>query len=267
MHTTVFDEFCRIVYEKSGISLNESKEAMLSARLGKRVRELGLRDCEEYLEFLRQDATGDETVQLLDMVSTNVTSFFREPAHFAFMKDIVAGWLKAGQTRFRFWSAASSTGEEPYSMAMTFLELAGGRAVDAKILATDISTRVLLAAREGRYDGKKIDGVPPLLRERYFHCVRHPGATAFTVRPDVREMVTFARINLAAPPFVMRGPFDVVFCRNVMIYFDEGVRSRLLDEIHRLLRPGGYLLVGHAESLSAQGKAFRSLKPSIYLKA
>ena len=174
--------------------------------------------------------------------------------------------MEEGQDRFRIWSAASSTGEEPYTIAMTVLEAAGGRRIDFKVLATDLSTRVLGFAREGVYEAKRLEGVRPGLRDAYFERTQAGEAPAYRVRPILRQTVVFQRINLAETPYVMKGPFDAIFCRNVMIYFDEEVRKRLLGEMLRLLRPSGYLLVGHSESLAVLATQFKSVKPSVYLK-
>jgi chemotaxis protein methyltransferase CheR len=262
----VYEKLRQIVYEKSGITLTGSKEALVTSRLSKRLHSLDLPDFQAYLRLLLSDEGEKEVVHLLDAISTNVTSFYREREHFDLLGSILSRWADEGQTRFRVWSAAASTGEEPYSLAITAREALENCSVDLRILATDISMRVLGVAMQGTYDAKAVDPVPPVLRERYFERCRDGGQVSFTVRPSIRDPITFCRLNLAVTPFVMKGPFDVVFCRNVMIYFDEKVRKGLLSEIYRLLRPGGYLMVGHAESLAAQTTAFRALRPSIYIK-
>ncbi|MEN6624718.1 MAG: CheR family methyltransferase [Candidatus Sumerlaeia bacterium] len=265
MEASTFNRFRSIVYEHSGIALGEGKEALVSARIGKRLRALNIADHKAYLKYVEQDASGEEIVQLLDAISTNVTHFFREPAHFDFVKETVAVWAGQGQTRMRFWSAACSTGEEPYSLAITLREALGARGADAKILATDISTRVLSAARSGVFESDKLKNVAPALREKYFRPVEgHPHGRI--AREELRNMMVFRRMNLAKPPFPMRGPLDIVFCRNVMIYFDNDVRKALLNEILRLLKPGGYLIVGHAESLTGMIADLKAVRPSIYVK-
>ncbi|MCE5229374.1 methyltransferase domain-containing protein [bacterium] len=266
MEAQTFRKFRDIVYAHSGISLGDGKEALVSARVGKRLRALNISDHKGYLKYLEQDGSGEEIVQLLDAISTNVTHFFREPVHFDFVRDCMAKWLGAGQTRFRFWSAACSTGEEPYSLAITLREALGNRQADVKILATDISTRVLNSARAGIFELDKLAKVPPALRDRYFERPDDGRANNRAVRADLRRMIVFQRLNLANPPFPMRGPLDAVFCRNVMIYFDNRVRAALLAEIVRLLKPGGYLFVGHAESLTGMMADLKSVKPSIYVK-
>ncbi len=266
MDQSTFNSFRKIVYEKSGISLADSKIALVKARLGKRMRALGIQDHREYLQYVLKDNQDEEIIKLLDVISTNVTSFFRESIHFDVLSQVVTDWVSQGQSRFRFWSAASSTGEEPYSLAMTLLEAFKGRRVDAKILATDISTRVLGHCRNGNYKQEKIESVPLPLRNRYFLQEREGPTVSYTARPEMKKMVVFKRLNLSTTPFPMSGPLDVVFCRNVMIYFDNKVRMNLLNEITRLLKPGGYLMVGHAESLAGMLSELKTVKPSIYIR-
>jgi len=266
LDTATFNKFRRLVYEQSGISLGAGKEALVSARVGKRMRALGFDDFRTYLRYLTQDNSSNEIVHLLDAISTNVTSFFREPAHFEFLSSTVDEWLNQGQRRFRFWSAASSTGEEPYSMAMTLLEVTSARSVDLKILATDISTSVLEQCRSGNYEEGKLATVSPVLKERYFDRHQNDRRRYYTAKDVMKRVIAFSRLNLSDPPFPMQGPFDIIFCRNVMIYFDNTVRRALLIEMRRLLRPQGYLVVGHAESLTGMVSDFKSIKPSIYVK-
>jgi chemotaxis protein methyltransferase CheR len=263
---SIFNRFRKIVYEKSGISLGPGKTALVSARVSKRMRALNIEEPRAYLRYLMNDTSGDELVQLLDVISTNVTSFFREPDHFEFLAEIVQDWLRGGLRSLRIWSAAASTGEEPYSIAMTLLEQSAAADVDLRILATDISTRVLRASREGRYEMAQVEAVPQALRAKYFDRLNENGSVVFSARVNLKSLITFRRLNLSRPPFAMKGPFDVIFCRNVMIYFDDSVRQRLVDEMHRLLRNGGFLLVGHSESLVGISSDFRMVKPAVYVK-
>ena len=250
MDKRTFDRFREIVLDLSGISLGEQKEALVSARVGKRMRVLNITTHEAYIDYIAEDSSGQELVHLIDAISTNVTSFFRENDHFTFLTDIIKKWHAEGQRRFRVWSAASSTGEEPYSLAITLLEALDPRSVDMRILATDISTRVLEMCRIGRYGKERMKTVPAAVRDRYFDRISDNGQTLYSAKKALRDITLFRRLNLSTPPFPMKGPLDVVFCRNVMIYFDTDVRTKLLTDVHRLLRPGGYLMVGHAESLT-----------------
>lgn len=261
-----FKRFCDLVYEKAGIILGPQKEALVSARMGKRMRQLGLPTYEDYYKRVQEDETGEELVEMLNAISTNVTYFFREEHHFRRLTEFLRGWSAAGQDQFRIWCAAASTGEEPYTIAMT-ARAALSASDDVKILATDISTKVLNTARAGLYEPRHIEKVPERMARRFFRKqIQDDGTAKYQVDTELRRMISFARLNLAEPPYPMRGPFDVVFCRNVMIYFDNVVRKALLAEIWRLLKPGGYLMVGHAESLSGMLSNFKSVEPSVYIK-
>ncbi|HKP94961.1 MAG TPA: CheR family methyltransferase [Fibrobacteria bacterium] len=266
LDTKSYNEFRTLVYDVSGITLGKGKEALVSSRIGKRMRQMGMDDFKTYLNMVRRDSGGEEIVHLLDAISTNVTSFFRESAHFDLIRELFADWLRKGQRRFRFWSAACSTGEEPYTLAMTLAEVLEGKDVDLKILATDISTRVLDQASQGEYPEAKMNGIPAALRAKYFVKEGARGEQIHRVRDELRRRIVFRRFNLSTPPFPMQGPLDVVLCRNVMIYFDNHVRQGLLSEVHRMLKPGGYLMVGHAESLNGITSDFRNVQPSVYAK-
>ena len=266
MDKEIFNKFRSLIYQVSGISLSEEKEALVCARVGKRMRRLGLSCHGQYLDLVMNDESGHELVHLLNAISTNVTSFYRESGHFDFLTTVVQEWLRKGQRRFRFWSAACSTGAEPYTMAITLSEAFEGKDCDMKILATDINTSVLETAMAGRYSKDKIDGVPPLLRGKYFDATSEGGQTVFEVCSAIKSKVLFRHVNLSTPPFPLKGGLDAVFCRNVMIYFDNRVRRALLDELYRVLKPGGYLFVGHAESLTGMMSEFKIVRPSIYVK-
>lgn len=266
MTSSVFEGFCRLVHERSGISLAEGKEALVSTRVGRRMRSLGIADACEYLDYVRQDTSGEEIVLLLDAITTNVTSFFREPSHFEIVRRHFLQWLEGGQTRFRFWSAACSTGEEPYSLAITLSDAAQGRPVDWKILGTDISTRVLERCRRGEYSSELLRNVPPPQRDQHFQKRRNGKDTIYQASVALRERMVFNRLNLSQPPFPMTGPLDVIFCRNVMIYFDRRVRQTLVDAMYRLVRPGGLVIIGHSESLMDIDTPLRRIEPSVYVK-
>lgn len=266
MEKQYFNEIRKIVYQQSGISLGENKEALVSARIGKRLRTLGLSDKRDYLIYLSGDSSGNELVQLLDAISTNMTSFYREPEHFDFMKEAVNDWWNKGQRSFRLWSSACSTGEEPYTMAITLEEMGLSQSCDCRILATDISTRVLDVCKSGVYEEKKLDKVPCNIRSKYFSHVKEGAEDSFMVSSSLKRMVLFKKLNLSNSPLPMKGPLDIIFCRNVMIYFDDEIRRKLLEELYRLLKPGGYLVVGHADSLTGLASSFQSVRPSIYTK-
>lgn len=265
MDARVFERFKTLIYDKSGITLGPQKEALVSARVGKRMRTLGIQDVKEYLHFVIDDRTGAELVHLLDAISTNVTSFYREPAHYEVLAKELLHWRSKGQRKFRIWCAASSTGEEPYCLAMTGLE-ALGTDVDFRILATDISTRVLQTARQGAYEAAKVAPIPRPLLQKYFDLDRSGGTERYVAREVLQRVVSFCRLNLSQPPFPMKGPLDAVFCRNVMIYFDNKVRSALIKDVERLLRPGGCLMIGHSESLAGVPTTLDNIQPAVYRK-
>ena len=261
-----YADLTSLVYRMAGIKLGPQKEALVIARVSKRMRQLGLADFREYRDLVAADQTGNEVVQLLDVITTNVTHFFREARHFELLAEIVRGWEKEGKTGLRIWSAAASSGEEPYSIAITLCESLRN-AADVRILATDLSTRVLGKARAGVYDQRIAEKMPRHILLKYFDREgSRSEPEAYRVKDAVKRMVSFGRVNLACPPFPLKGPMDVIFCRNAMMYFDGEVRRRLLAEFHRLTRPGGYLMVGHAESLCGVASPFKSLEPSVYRK-
>jgi chemotaxis protein methyltransferase CheR len=263
MDRSLFEDFRRLIYEKSGIALRDGKESLVLARIGKRIRALGLADAQAYFAFLKDDGTGNELVHFLDVISTNVTRFFREPVHLEIFRTHVHGLLAQKRHRLRFWSAGCSTGDEPYSLAMILSDLCPPEA-DWKILGTDLSSRVLTTAREGVYPFDHLRELSQNLLDRFFS--REPGLERWQYRLDerVRQRVVFKRINLAHPPFPMTGPLDAIFCRNVMIYFDNEVRLRLLREFHRLLAPDALLFIGLSESLAGLDLPFRVAEPSVY---
>jgi len=263
-----FHALSKLVEAHAGISLHAGKEALVKARLGKRLRQLGIRSYREYLDYLRRD-DGEEFVAMLDAISTNVTYFFREPEHFAFLARRVLPRLlpaRAKQRRLRFWSAGCSSGEEPYSLAIVLREkVPEHRAWDMRILATDLSTRVLTKARQGYYESEKLRDIKPELLARYFKPEDDGANERYRVVPAVRELVRFARLNLMND-WPMKGPFDVIFCRNVMIYFERETRRRLVRKFWELLDQGGMLLIGHSESLNGIPNDFSYIAPTIYQK-
>jgi chemotaxis protein methyltransferase CheR len=264
MDLELFHRFQKLAYSHAGIDLRPGKETLVAARVAKRQRSLGLSDEREYLRYLEADESGEEILHFLDAISTNFTSFFREKEHFDWLATELRRLVDAGQRRIRIWCAAAATGEEPYSLAITAREALGATAgVDVKILATDLSTRALHVARQGSYEGERLQPLSRAQLAAHFELVdgdppRH------AARPELRSLLVFKRLNLAAPPFPMAGPLDVVFCRNVMMYFDRVVRERLVQEIERLLKPDGTLIIGHAETLQGIRTELGVIAPSIY---
>jgi chemotaxis protein methyltransferase CheR len=272
-HSITDEQFERIsvlVKDACGINLHTGKKELVKARLGKRLRALGLTSYNEYINYVRKDVSGDEATAMLDALSTNVTHFFREPRHFDYLSGTFLPRLAARRgpdaKRVRIWSAGCSSGEEPYSVAVTVLEafrdLAGW---DVKILATDLSTKVLKSATAGRYSPEHLAGVPQAALAKYFTFQGRGADKIYTVNDVLRGMVTFARLNLV-DRWPMKGPFDAIFCRNVMIYFDKSTQVDLLERFTNLLARGGILLVGHSESLAGVSHKLEYVEPTIYAK-
>ena len=250
-----FKRVCSIAYRCAGIDIAKNKVQMASARVRTRMRELSISDFSKYLDRAEKDKV--ELGRLVDQLTTNETRFFREPAHFDFVAKNI--WPLA-RSPLRVWCAAASTGEEPYTIAMSILENPGGGTHGAKILATDLSPTVLGTARRGGYDESRIKGVDSKLRARYFKASENG---EHVVVPKVRNMVHFAVLNLMGA-WPMKGPFDVIFLRNVMIYFDAPTRQWLCRRMATLLRPGGHLLIGHSETLGRSAPGLNSVQPAVY---
>jgi chemotaxis protein methyltransferase CheR len=257
-----FNLIRRMVYEKFGIDL-EGKEVLVAARLGKKLREQGLSSFKQYYEHVQKDTTGDALTTMVDALTTNHTSFFRETQHFDFLRKVILPELQPpGQ--IRIWSAACSTGEEPYSIAFTLMEELGQSASSrAHILATDISTRVLATAQRGLYPASRFQQVPVDRMRR--HLLKGSGASTgdYMVKKETRALVEFKRLNLMED-FSSVGLFSVIFCRNVMIYFDRETQQSLVNRLAAQLEPGGYLLIGHAESLNGVEHSLKYLCPATY---
>jgi len=265
-----FNKISKLVKELCGINLHSDKKELVKDRLSKRLRMLGLSDFRQYTEYIRRDSSGAELVTMVDALSTNLTSFFRYPGHFEYLvKKIIPRLIaNAGKTgrRLRIWSAGCSSGEEPYSIAICLCEgIAELKSWDAKILATDISTRMLDRAKEGVYDAEQIKTVPFLSRSKYFQCVQSRPERLHCVNQNLRDLVDLTRLNLIEP-WPMRGHFDIVFCRNVMIYFDTATQQMLIDRYSDLLSSRGTLFVGHSESLSGITHRLRYVQPTVYEK-
>jgi len=264
-----FQLISRLVKKNSGINLHSGKVELVKARLGRRMRELGLRSYGEYLERVRNDVSGEEFTAMLDALSTNVTQFFREPDHFDYLSKVIVPKL-IGRPRpgpLHFWSAGCSSGEEPYSLAIALAESVPQELLGAvKILATDLSTRVLAEAATGIYDQEKLAGLPSHVVNRYFQKAQSGRKLRFQILPEIRRRVVFSRLNFMEH-WPMRGPFEVIFCRNVMIYFDKQTREQLVERFWEILAEGGSLFIGHSETFSGIRHRFRYLQPTIYQKS
>jgi len=266
MEATDFRKFQKIAYDIAGIEIRDGKESLVSARVAKRMRVLGLDTHRQYLKFLDGGSNEDELIEFLDVISTNFTNFYREKDHFEVLTRHLQDLAGDGQRRFRIWCAAASSGEEPYTLALTVNEALSGISCDTRILATDISTRVLKRALHGVYPENTVAPVPAKQKHQYFEKRNIDGEKMFSMGPALRELLAFKRLNLNEVPYPMSGPFDAIFVRNVMIYFDDPMRQKVVHQVERLLGPGGLLFIGHSETLSTVKTTLATERVSVYRK-
>jgi chemotaxis protein methyltransferase CheR len=257
--------------QQTGIHLSEHKRDMLYSRLARRIRELNLDSFKAYCEYLESNESSEIT-PFTNAITTNLTHFYREQHHFDFMRDNFIPALKASNAkRLRFWSCASSTGQEPYSLAMTLADYfygdkwarhTSGLGVDfdLKILATDLDTNVLDHARLGIYSPEVMKPVPKNNQQKHFTKL---SSGEFQIKESIKKMVTYKQLNLLHN-WPMKGPFDLIFCRNVIIYFDKETQLKLFEKMAKMIRPGGYLILGHSESLFQMNHAFKLIGKTIY---
>jgi len=266
----LFQKFSDLVYEKTGIFLKPEKKELLNARLGKRLRATGITSFKQYYEYVINDRSGDELVHLIDNVSTNFTSFFRENSHFEILSStVLPAFVKEGRGKNKeilLWSSASSSGEEPYTMAMVVEDFVSRHpGMRYRIMATDISTRVLAQAKRGVYADERVTKVPTPFLKKYFQKGVGNSDGYVKVKDELRRMVHFDRFNLMGD-FPWRAAIDVIFCRNVMIYFNRETQQELVSKFHEALTPGGYLFIGHSESISGLKHNFTQVDATAYMK-
>ena len=262
-----YDFIIALIYERSRIRLHDGKQALIRARLGKRMRHHGFESLTDYCDFLRTRADEDEVTQVVDALTTNFTSFLRERDHFEFLVNkALPETLGGSRRKFAVWSAACATGEEPYSIAMYLAEnFPRNSGWDWRIQATDISTRALGKAQEAVYPADRLEHVPLEWQRRYFQRGHGQWEGHVRVKEALTERVRYQQINLLGQ-YQFGEMFDVIFCRNVMIYFDRPTQEQLVLQLARFLQPKGYLLTGHSESLNGLSVGLRCLRPSIYQK-
>ena len=267
MRESEFDFIRNLVYERSRISLSSEKRELVSARLAKRLRATNLASVGDYCRLLQSPDQEEELANLIDAISTNHTFFFRENAHFDFLRQTVLPEMRVRSTQegwpqFRVWSAACSSGEEPYSIAITLADSLSGWSW--QIEATDISHGILEKARTGIYRAETVERLPKHTLQSHFKRGFGPQDGNYRTKAALRDRINFQHLNLleGVPPF--REPFHVIFCRNVMIYFDRPTQEELITKLARLLIPGGYLFVGHAESLTVLKHSLQAVRPAIY---
>jgi chemotaxis protein methyltransferase CheR len=259
---TEFNRFQRFIYDAAGITLAAGKKALVCGRLAKRLRAHNLRNYTEYFDLLSSGKSADEVQTAVDLLTTNETYFFREPKHFDLLRALATAAAARPQP-FRVWSAASSTGEECYSIAMVLADCLGEAPWD--VVGSDISSRVLQHARVGHYSTERTRHIPPSYLKQY--CLKGIGEQAGTVLVDraLRSRVTFSQVNLNTE-LPRLGSFDVIFLRNVMIYFNGDTKRQVVARVLSLLKPGGHFCIGHSESLNDISSAVQQIAPSIYRK-
>ncbi|MFP4521242.1 MAG: CheR family methyltransferase [Fibrobacterota bacterium] len=265
--------FRQMIYNLCGINISEHKRSLVENRLARLMKSGNFSSFKDYYEFVQKDKTGNEITNLLDRISTNVTHFFRENDHFEFMKKEVMPWLLSKYVnspghKVRVWSTASSSGEEPYTIGMTFLEDdTFMKKLDFAVLGTDISTKVIKMADEGVYSTDKVRNISKRILLKYFDKIKpDTGPENYRVKSLLRSKVLFRRMNLMMKEFPFKNMLDIIFCRNVMIYFDKKTQAELIRKFAKHLNPGGYLMIGHSENLTGVNHDFQYVKPSIYRK-
>jgi chemotaxis protein methyltransferase CheR len=263
-----FGRLSRFIYDTCGIKMPDVKKTMLEARLQKRLRALSIRSFTEYCDFLfSAEGQRQELVQMLDMVTTNKTDFFREPDHFDYLtRSVLPEWHKRHEgATLSIWSAGCSSGEEPYTLAMVLSEFAqANRGFDFQILATDISTRVLEKAKAAIYHESQAEPIPLSLKKKYLLRSKDRSSGQVRIVPELRQKVTFQRLNFMDEDFGLRQQLDIIFCRNVIIYFDRPTQEKLLQRFHRQMKAGSFIFMGHSETLSGLDVPLVSVYPTVY---
>lgn len=255
-----FDRVQTLIYQRAGISLHDGKHAMVYSRLSRRLRDTGHQSFKDYLGWLETN-DGPEWQEFVNALTTNLTSFFREHHHF----EIFANHLKSrpSGSAWRVWCNAASTGEEPYSIVMTALEALGAKA-NVALTASDIDSKVLASAAQGVYRMEGLKGISDERIQRFFMRGKGANQGLARIKPELQRMIQFISVNLIRDDWPFREPFDVVFCRNVMIYFDAPTQRKVLERIHRVMAPGGMLFVGHAENFSESRDLFVLRGKTVY---
>lgn len=259
-----FERVRKLIYQHAGISLSPVKQDMVYSRLARRLRATGKNTFGEYLDMLEK-GSADEWERFVNSLTTNLTSFFREPHHFPIFAEHLQ---KLGSKRpIRVWCSAASTGEEPYSIAITVLETFGANASHVSIFASDLDTNVLAAAQKGVYSLDRVEKLSPERLKRFF--LKGTGAQEgyVSVRPELKRLIEFQRVNLLEPNWPIRGPLDIIFCRNVMIYFDKPTQYKILSRFAPLMQPDGLMLAGHSESFLHAADLFKSMGKTVYALA
>ncbi len=269
-----FNLFSKMIRDTLGVNLGTHKTELLKSRLGKRLKALGIASFKDYYTYVTEiDQSGEELANMAAAITTNVTSFYREPHHFEFLKEVVLPEIMARNKRIRrnkirCWSAGCSTGEEPYTIAMAikdFIDMDSER-WDVRILATDVSQKVLGVARKGVYKKESLEKLDAPTIKKHFKCGYEHKKGLVKVKKHLMDMVTVRHLNLMGKEFPFKSSFDIIFCRNVLIYFNKETQFELLGKFHRHLAPDGYLFLGHSEGLTGGVQGFNYAAPTVYTK-
>jgi chemotaxis protein methyltransferase CheR len=258
-----YASFSKLAHEHFGLDLSAGKQGLVAARLSRKLNQLGMNSFQEYYDRIVGDRTGKELEELVDLLTTNHTGFFRESRHFDLLRQTILPQL-LGRNTVNIWSAACASGEEPYTIAVAVREELGPRiAPQVRITATDISTRVLTRARQAIYSQDRLKGFPEPLMSRYLLRSTSEGEFSYRFKDEIRQMVSFHHRNLIHE-FSDLPKFSVIFCRNIMIYFDKATQQTLVDRLRQQLEPGGYLLIGHSENLNSIDHSLKYICPATY---
>ena len=263
-----FNLLSELIYQKTGIFLQQHKKSLIVSRLNKIVKDLKFNNFHDYYEYVINDPSGEALVSMVDKISTNHTFFFREKEHFDFLKEQVFPELfpvSKKDKKIRVWSAGCSTGEEVFSIAFLLSEYLGTaiNQWDIGLLATDISMTALVKARESVYSQDRVNALPAEMIKKYFQKTEN---AEFKVKEEIKKMVLFKKLNFMDEKFPFKGKFHIIFCRNVMIYFDKETSLKLIDKFYHSLYPGGYLMIGHSENIARYHHSFQYIKPAVYKK-
>lgn len=263
-----FKEISQILYDVAGITIADHKIQMVENRIAKRIKQLSIDDFAGYIDYLHSHKKSDEMVHLVNALTTNVTHFFRENHHFEHLSKVIEILLANNQRKIRLWSAGCSIGAEPYSAAITIHETLQKfkTSADIRILATDIDTIALARARKGTYNERIIKGLTKLHLQNYFTKARTDDEDQYTAIPRLRQMISFNHFNFNEKSWPMSGPFDFAFCRNVLIYFDRDKQFEYISKILRVIRPGGFLCLGHSEHAVMERHKVKVIGQTIYQK-
>jgi chemotaxis protein methyltransferase CheR len=265
-----FTKLSNFIYVNYGIKLPLSKKIMLQSRLVSRLKINGIKSYADYTKYvLSGEASESEIVNMIDLVSTNKTDFYRESAHFDFMKDVILPDFLASESRqpMKIWSSASSSGEEAYTIAIVMSEfIENNRKIDFEILGTDISSRILEKAKMGIYPMDRVDVIPLTQKKKYLLRSKDQENPMVRIVPQLRAKTRFQRLNLMDPSYNVPKDFDIIFCRNVLIYFDRETQEKVINKLCMHLKPGGYFFLGHSESISGIDVPLKPLKPTMFVK-